>query len=145
MTLRESLGLPGDSLHAHLDAFARASLLSRRGLGAEALAVLDSLDAADARHPLADQQLFLRALTLRDLGDAEAALGALADLGTRFPASFFRDRALRLEADISGRDLGDLDAARAALDRLLEQFPGSLFAPEARARLRALLDQQQGS
>ena len=145
VTLRESLGLPDDSLHTHLDAFARASLYARRGMGTEALAVLDSLDAAGPGHPLADQQLFLRARTLRALGDAGAALGALGDLATRFPTSFFRDRALRLEADIAQRDLDDPDRARDALDRLLREFPGSLFAPDARARLRALRDPQPDS
>jgi tetratricopeptide (TPR) repeat protein len=89
-------------------------------------------------HPLADEILFLRAQTYRDLKRPEDAAVALDRLAERVPLSFYRDRALVLLAEIAEHDLKDRAAAAAHYDRLLELFPGSLFAPEARANLRRL-------
>ena len=139
VTLRESLaGASTDTLHTHLDAYGQAELAHRRGMHSRALVLLDSLDAADPGHVLGDEQLFLRALALRALGESAAAIETLGSLAQRFRTSFFLDRALRLSAVIQERDLFDTAAARETWDRLLEQHPGSLYAPEARENLERL-------
>ena len=137
VTLRESLA-DGDSLNLHLGAYAQAELLHRRGLHQASIALLDSLDAAQPYHALADEQLVLRARALRAQGDSQAALDVLARLDDEHPSSFFRDRALVLMAEIAERDLNDAGTARDAWDRLLDLFPGSLYAPQARVELRRL-------
>ena len=139
VTLRETLdGAPLDTMHTHLDAYGQAALAHRRGLYRDALALLDSLDAVDPVHVLGDEQLFLRAQTLRALGEPDAAVESLQDLARRFRSSFFLDRALVLTAAMQERDLFDAAAARETWDRLLERHPGSLFAPEARQNLARL-------
>ena len=128
--------LTGDPLHV----YARAALRQRRGLWAEALATLDSLDASfDGRaHALADESLYLRALVLDEAGEAAEAVATLDRLIERFPLSFVLDRALRLQARAFERALGDPAAAAERWDRLLRDAPGSPLAPEARAELRRL-------
>ena len=129
------LDLSQDPLHL----YGRAALRHRRGLGADALATLDSLDAvADRSGALADESLFLRASVLFDRGEAEQAVAVLEDLVGRFPSSFFIDRALRRQAQAYLDELDDPASAIERYDRLLELFPGSPLAPEARAELRRL-------
>lgn len=127
--------LSGDPLHV----YARAALLHRRDLPEAALATLDTLDAAlPAGHALGDESLYLRASVLRASGEAGPAVAALDDLAEQFPLSFFRDRALRLQAQALEHDLGDPAGAAERWDALLQAFPGSLYAPEARVELRRL-------
>lgn len=136
VTLDENAG--PDTLNTPLLAFGNAALLSRRGLADSTLAALAELEAAYPMHPLADEILYLRAQTYRDLGRPTEAAEALHRLAERVPLSFYRDRALMLLAEIAEHDLHDPTAAAAHYDRLLELFPGSLFAPEARVNLRRL-------
>ncbi|GAB5535625.1 MAG: tetratricopeptide repeat protein [Rubricoccaceae bacterium] len=136
VTLDENAG--PDTLNTPLLAFGQAALLSRRGLADSTLAALNQLEADFPMHPLADEILYLRAQTYRDLGQPEDAAVALDHLAERVPLSFYRDRALMLLAEIAEHDLEDPAAASAHYDRLLQLFPGSLFAPEARTNLRRL-------
>ena len=136
VTLNENSG--PDSTNAALRSYADASLLVRQDQDARALAALDSLGAALPGHPLADEILFLSAQAQRRLGRPAEAVATLDRLAADDPLSFFCDRALVLQADISERDLDDRAAAASRLGLLLERYPGSLFAPDARERLRAL-------
>ena len=136
VTIDENAG--PDSLNTPLLAFANAALLHRRGLADSTLAALARLERAYPMHALTDEILFLRARTLRDLRQPDAAIVALDRLAERVPLSFYRDRALVLLAEIAEQDLGDPAAAVATLDRLLELFPASLFAPDARSDIRRL-------
>ncbi|HEX8299640.1 MAG TPA: tetratricopeptide repeat protein [Rubricoccaceae bacterium] len=139
-TLNENAEEPGsaDSTNASLKAYAAASLLVRQGRDARALAALDSLGAAVADGPLADEILFLSARAQRRLGRPADAVATLDRLAEETPLSFFCDRALVVQADIAEHDLADRPAAMARLATLLDRYPGSLFAPDARERLRAL-------
>ncbi len=140
VTLNENAGEAGsaDSTNAALKAYAAASLLVRQGQDARALVALDSLGRAVGEHPLQDEVLFLSAQAQRRLGRSAEAVATLDRLAADVPDSFFRDRALVLQADIAEHGLDDRDAAMARLASLLQQFPGSLFAPDARERLRTM-------
>ncbi|MDT0631594.1 tetratricopeptide repeat protein [Rubrivirga sp. S365] len=145
VTLGETLNQdePPEADLARLRTYARAALAFRRGLADEALATLDSLDAsAPPSSPgadvLGDESLYLRASVLRRAGRAADAVDALDRLAEAYPLSFFRDRALRVQAQALETDLGDRGGAAARWERLLELFPGSLYAPEARLELRRL-------
>ena len=136
VTLNENAG--PDSTNAALTSYAAASLLVRQGRDARALAMLDSLGAALGDHPLQDEILFLSAQAQRRLGHPAEAVATLDRLAETVPLSFYRDRALVLQADVAEHDLADRAAAMARLQALLERFPGSLFAPDARDHLRAM-------
>ena len=145
VTLGETLNQdepPEDDL-ARLRTYGRAALAFRRDLPDAALATLDSLDAsAPPSSPggdkLGDESLYLRASVLRGAGRAQEAVETLDLLADAHPLSFFRDRALRFQAQVQERDLDDAGGAAARWERLLELFPGSLYAPEARLELRRL-------
>lgn len=127
--------LTDDPLHI----YARAALLHRRDLPREALATLDTLDAAlSGPAALGDEALYLRASVLRQSGEAAEAVAVLDALAEQFPLSYFRDRALRLQALLLEHDLDDPAAAAERYERLLEGFGGSPYAPEARDALRRL-------
>jgi hypothetical protein len=64
-----------------------------------------------------------------------AALDLLAE---RHVDSFFRDRALLMQAEMLERALGDTSGASARYEQLLIDFPGSLFVPLARQNLQRL-------
>ncbi|MEL7362088.1 MAG: tetratricopeptide repeat protein, partial [Bacteroidota bacterium] len=145
VTLNDALDptvLPGpdvDLTQDPLHIYGRAALRYRRGLFAEALATLDSLDATlSPGHALADESLYLRATVLLNRGEATNAIATLDRLLAEQPLSFFLDRALRLQAQTFERDLRDPASAAERYDRLLERFPGSPLAPEAREALRRL-------
>ena len=140
VTLNENAGEAGtaDSTNAALKAYAAASLLVRQGQDARALAALDSLGRALGDHPLQDEILFLAAQAQRRMGRPQDAVATLDRLAASVPLSFYRDRALVLQADMAEHDLADRDAAMARLAALLRDFPGSLFAPDARERLRTM-------
>ena len=130
--------LSGDPLHV----YARAALLHRRGLGDAALATLDTLDAAlSGPAELGDEALYLRASVLHDAGQAAEAVTILDALAERFPLSYFRDRALRLQARALEDDLGDPAGAAQRYEALLRDFGGSPYAPDAREQLRRLRTQ----
>ena len=88
--------------------------------------------------PLTDDALFLQANVLVALARPADAVAVLDALAERDPLSFFRDRALLLQARLYEGPLADPTAAAVHYERLLELFPGSLFAPEARLQLRRL-------
>ena len=140
VTLNENAGEAGsaDSTNATLKAYAAASLLVRQGQDARALAALDRLGQAVGDGPLQDEILFLAAQAQRRLGRPRDAVATLDRLAADVPLSFYRDRALVVQADTAEHDLADRDAAMARLASLLQQFPGSLFAPDARERLRTM-------
>ena len=141
VTLGETLNQdePPEADLARLRTYALAALAFRRDLPHMALATLDSLDAAaPPGDALGDESLYLRAAVLRGAGRAAEAVGTLDRLAESYPLSFFRDRALRVQAQALERDLDDAGGAAARWERLLELFPGSLYAPEARVELRRL-------
>ncbi len=127
--------LTDDPLHV----YARAALLHRRDLPEQALATLDTLDAAlSGPAALGDEALYLRAAVLHQSGRAAEAVAVLDALAEQFPLSYFRDRALRLQARALEHDLGDPAGAARRYEELLERFGGSPYAPEAREALRRL-------
>lgn len=136
VTLSENID--PDSTADALSAFARASLLLRRGRPQDAVTILDSLDAVETGHPILDDAAFLQARALRDAERSDDAARHLLQLARQAPDSFFADRALMLRADILETNLADIDAASEAYRTLLERYPGSLFADEARTHLRRL-------
>lgn len=127
-----------DSLSTPLRMFARAHLLQRQRRPADATQALDKLLAEYGTHPLADDARFLRALTLRDAGQSEAAVTAFLEIPTLHPTSFRADRSLFMAAEIMEQDLGDTAGAIDMYTRLLTDYPGSLLTAETRSRIRKL-------
>jgi tetratricopeptide (TPR) repeat protein len=136
VTLNENAG--PDSTSSALRGYATARLLHRRVLLDAALASVDSLLTELAAHEIGDELLFLRAQVLRDLGRPAEAVAALDLLAERHVDSFFRDRALLMQAEMLERALGDTSGASARYEQLLIDFPGSLFVPLARQNLQRL-------
>lgn len=152
VTLNDALDpntLPGPDVDLTTDplhVYGRAALRYRRGLTREALATLDSLDAdLPFSHALNDESLYLRGNILLDAAQPEEGIATLDRLIEQFPASFFVDRALRLQAQTFEAELDDPAAAAERYDRLLEGFPGSPLAPQARQELRRLRSSLQSS
>jgi tetratricopeptide (TPR) repeat protein len=129
-----------DSSTTQLAAYASASLLLRQGRPEPAVAVLDSLLAASGRHPVADDAAFLHALALRAAHRTDDAMAALGEFPLRHADSYLVERARFLLGEIHERDAGDFAAARAAYEAFVTTYPRSVLAPEARARLRRLME-----
>ena len=127
-----------DSLNTPLKKYAEASLLSRQRRYQQALVLLDSLLIQHGSHPLADDIRFMRAETLREIGQFEDALAALLEFRLIHPLSFLTDRSLYLAGQIYEVELGDKALAIETYSTLLDEYPGSLLSVATRTRIRAL-------
>jgi outer membrane protein assembly factor BamD (BamD/ComL family) len=83
-----------DSLDTPLRQYAEAHLLRRQRRGAEALALLKTVNETYGGHSLADDVRFLRATILREIGQAEEAFTLLRELPLLHPMSYLADRSL---------------------------------------------------
>ena len=85
-------------------------------------------ESADAGQSL---PVFLRALSLRESGDMEAALQALDAIASADPAGTLTDDALYITAYLQVMDRYDFQAARDALQLLDKRFPESAYTDSA--------------
>lgn len=127
-----------DSLNSALKMYADASLARRQRAYDTTLVKLDSLLLAYGNHPLSDDARFLRANTLREIGQTEEALAALLEFPLIHPQSFLVDRSLFTAAEIYEIELGQDEKAAEIYRRLLTEYPGSLLAGKARDRIRII-------
>ncbi len=97
-------------------------------------------ESADAGGSL---QVFLSALSLRDSGNTDAALTALATIASAYPAGSLTDDALYISAYLQVMDRYDFAAARVALRTLEERFPDSAYSDSAQY-LDAIASEQLG-
>ena len=75
--------------------------------------------------------VFLKALTLREAGNMEAALQALDTIASADPAGTLTDDALYISAYVQVMDRYDFQAARGALKILEQRFPESAYSDSA--------------
>ncbi|ASJ75907.1 Outer membrane protein assembly factor BamD [Granulosicoccus antarcticus IMCC3135] len=75
--------------------------------------------------------VFLRALSLRDAGDMEAALQALDTIASADPAGTLTDDALYISAYLQVMDRYDFKSARSVLAILEQRFPDSAYSDSA--------------
>ncbi len=75
--------------------------------------------------------VFLKALTLREAGNMEAALQALDTIASADPAGTLTDDALYISAYVQVMDRYDFQAARGALEILEQRFPDSAYSDSA--------------
>ncbi len=127
-----------DSSSAPLALFAQADLLTFQRRYAEAIAVLDSLDAAFPMDDIADDVLYLRQRIARQRRAYAEAVGCLERIVAEHPLGILMDNALFELGRVHEEDLQDLERARTFYEKLLFEQPGSIFVPEARARFRRL-------
>ncbi len=96
------------------------------GRPAECLVVLtDALAAAEPKIDRADEALFWKARSLRELGRPDEAVEVLGTLVERFPESRLADDAVFQQADVLERDLQKYDAALATYKDLGDRYPQS--------------------
>jgi Flp pilus assembly protein TadD len=85
-------------------------------------------ESADAGPSL---PVFLKALSLRDAGDMDAALSALGTIASADPAGTLTDDALYISAYLQVMDRYDFQAARDVLKILELRFPDSAYSDSA--------------
>ncbi|MFK7845778.1 MAG: tetratricopeptide repeat protein [Rhodothermales bacterium] len=127
-----------DSLNTALNVYAQAALSKRQRSFDIALTKLDSLLLQFGAHPLADDARFLKATTLRETGQTDAALAAFLEFPLIHPESFLVDRSLFTAAEIYELELGDEELAAKTYSQLLTDYPGSLLSTKARDRIRVI-------
>lgn len=127
-----------DSIEEPLLLFAKADLFFYQNKTAEALQLLDSIDAEFPRHSLADDILMKRAeisYQNRDYAKSEAYLKQLLK---EHGSDILGDNALFMLADMTERKLNDKETAKKLYEDFLATYPGSFYTAEARKRFRAL-------
>ena len=126
-----------DSLNTALRLYADVRLSLRQRRYGDAATQIDSLLAAHARHPLADQARFRRAEVQLAQGDTSAAADTYRTLPKQHPRSPYADRSLFRLGELY-EEQGRPDRAATVYSRLLSEYPESLLATDARTRLRTL-------
>ena len=127
-----------DSLNSALQIYANASLSKRQRSFDHAVAALDSLLLHYGSHPLSDDARFLKASTLREIGNTDDALAAFLEFPLIHPQSFLVDRSLFTAAEIYEYELGEEELAAETYTKILTDYPGSLLANKARDRIRII-------
>lgn len=138
LSLRITDNLGADSNNVALNAYAQAELLTFQRRYAEALTLLDSLDAAFPMDPLGDDIRYMRyriAFAQGRYTDAAAQLEKLIEL---FPNDILVDNAMLDLGKLYELQLKDTAQAMAWYEKLLFEQSGSIFTPEARQRFRRL-------
>ncbi len=126
-----------DSLNTALRLYAQAQFRTRQYRHDEALTHLDSLLQDHARHPLADDARFRRAVIYEARGDTTRAVQAYKELPQQHPRSPHADRSLYRLGELYEAQNKPTTAIE-AYNRLLTDYPKSLLAGDARSRLRTL-------
>lgn len=127
-----------DSNSVPLSLFAQADLLTFQRRYAEAITVLDTLDAAYPMDGIADDVLFLRHRIARDRKEFAQAAAYLERIVAEHPLDILMDNALFELGRLHEDRLKDPGKAMQFYEKLLFEQPGSIFVPEARARFRRL-------
>ncbi|MFM2285348.1 MAG: hypothetical protein RLZZ543_845 [Bacteroidota bacterium] len=127
-----------DTTGEGLRMFSRADLWMYQGKLGEALATLDSLEAAFPASTLSDDILYRKAnIAIRQarFTDAEKLLDKII---AGFKKDILADNALFKLAELNEKQLGNPTKAMELYKELMTDYPGSLFVVEARKRFRTL-------
>ncbi|OEK07083.1 tetratricopeptide repeat protein [Roseivirga misakiensis] len=127
-----------DTTDLVMQEYANIELMLFQNQKQESIALMDSMLIKYESHSIVDELLYLKANTLRELGDFPLALEALNKINETYYYEILGDDALFLTAKINEEDLGNSENAMNIYNDLLKKFPGSIFVAEARNRFREL-------
>lgn len=127
-----------DSTDVVMQEYANIELMLFQNQKTESVIAMDSMLLKYDIHSIVDELLYLKALTLRELGEFETALKALDKINEAHYFEILGDDALFLTATIQEIDLKDNEKAMAIYNDLLAKFPGSIYVAESRSRFREL-------
>jgi len=109
-----------------------------RNKDAEALVMLDSLNAKYPYSTLSDEVLFKKAAISMKNKQFEDAASYYRKIVSDYPTDLLADDALFALASLFENQLNDKDKAMELYQTLMTSFPGSLFVVEARKHYRTL-------
>lgn len=127
-----------DSTDVVMQEYANIELMLFQNQKSESITAMDSMLLKYDIHSIVDELLYLKAMTLRELGEFEAALESLNKINEAHYFEILGDDALFLTATIQELDLKDNDKAMEIYNDLLMKFPGSIYVAESRSRFREL-------
>lgn len=138
LSLLISDNIDEDSSTAALSMYARADLLVYRNKLDEAMAVLDTIESANAGHPILDDVLFKKAEISLKENHPDKAADYLASIIKDYPFGLLGDDATFTLAGLYENQLNDKSRAMQLYENLMITYPGSLYVVEARKRFREL-------
>lgn len=127
-----------DTTDVVMQSYANVELMIFQNQKQEAIQAMDSMLVAFDKHSISDELLYLKAQTLRELGDFEAALASLELINQTYYYDILGDDALFLTGIILEENLNKKEEAMAVYNDLLTKFKGSIYIAEARNRFRTL-------
>lgn len=127
-----------DTTDIVMQEYANIELMLFQNQKSESIAAMDSMLTKYDNHSIVDELLYLKASTLRELGEFTRAMESLNELNEAHYFEILGDDALFLTATIQEFDLKDNEKAMATYNDLLTKFPGSIYVAEARSRFREL-------
>ena len=127
-----------DTTDIVMQEYANVELMLFQNQKSESIAVMDSMLTKYDNHSIVDELLYLKASTLRELGEFTSALESLNEINEAHYFEILGDDALFLTGTIQEFDLKDNEKAMAMYNDLLTKFPGSIYVAEARSRFREL-------
>lgn len=136
LTIQDILGM--DSNAAPLLLYAEADLFIFKGMYAQALSKLDTLEARYPTHALADEALMSRAQIAVKMKDYDKALGYYEKIYTLHANDILADDALYFAARLYDRQLKNPDRAMQLYEKLILEHTGSVYGVDARTRYRQL-------
>ena len=138
LSLLISDNMDEDSTYGALSMYAHAEMFEFRNKDAEALVMLDSLNAKYPYSTLSDEVLFKKAAISMKNKQFEDAASYYRKIVSDFPTDLLADDALFALASLFENQLNDKDKAMELYQTLMTSFPGSLFVVEARKHYRTL-------
>ena len=127
-----------DTTPKYMMLFAKADLLLFQKRETEAFKYLDSIVLLDAKHPLADDVLWVKAKVHIQKFRHQEALNLLSKIPEQFPESILVDNALFEIAKLYEENLKQNDQAMKYYLQIITQYPASSLVTEARKRYRRL-------
>lgn len=127
-----------DSTDVVMQEYANIELMMFQNQKLEALTAMDSMLTKYTNHSIVDELLYLKGLTLRELGKFEEALVPLNKINQAHYFEILGDDSLFLTGIIQEEDLKNNETAMNTYNDLLTKFPGSIYVSEARSRFREL-------
>jgi tetratricopeptide (TPR) repeat protein len=138
LSLMISDNIEEDSLIEPLCMFAGADLLEFRNRDADALALLDSVNAMFPMHSIIDNVLFKKAEISKKTGNYSDAVKFYTEITEKYPYDLLADDATFNLASLFEYQLNEKSLAMKHYEIILTQYPGSLYVVEARKHFRAL-------
>ncbi len=127
-----------DTTDVVMQSYANIELMIFQNQKQEAIQAMDSMLFAFDKHSISDEVLFLKAETMRELGDFQGALDVLNIINQTYYYDILGDDALYLTGVLLEENLQKPDEAMQVYNDLLTKYKGSIYVAEARTRFRML-------